>query len=174
MEIIVPAVPRLAKTVEQKVAGWRVPARVVTEAAEKEAAFRNARLALVKSGTSTLELAVAGVPMVAAYSLSLIEAAVAKLFIRVPSVILANLVVGENVVPELLQFDCTAGNLAAALEKLVTDTPERQRQVEAFARLDEIMQIGRAVPSARAAELVLDLAGNLNAPRPLPANVAEA
>ena len=68
-----PTVPHLADAVQAAVASWRVPARVVTEPAEKDAAFRTARAALAKSGTSTLELALAGVPMVAAYKVSLLE-----------------------------------------------------------------------------------------------------
>ena len=73
LEVVVPAVPRLADTVQAAVASWRVPARVVTEPDQKDAAFRNARAALTKSGTSTLELAVAGVPMAAAYKVPLLE-----------------------------------------------------------------------------------------------------
>jgi lipid-A-disaccharide synthase len=160
-DIVVPTVPRLAGLVKRTVALWRVPARVIDTPQEKEAAFRTARLALAKSGTSTLELALAGVPMVAAYAVSLPEAIVAQLFIKVPSVILANLVLGANVVPELLQFDCTPAKLAGALERLIADTPERRRQVEAFARLDDIMQIGRESPSARAAAFVLEMAAKV-------------
>ena len=155
LDVVVPAVPRLAETVRAAVAAWPVPARVITDAAEKDAAFRTARAALTKSGTSTLELAVAGIPMVAAYQVPLVEEAVARLLIKVESVILANLVVGENVVPELLQRACTPRSLAGALLPLLGDTPERRRQTAAFARLDAIMEIGKAVPSERAAAEVL-------------------
>src|SRR5665647_394862 len=72
LEVVVPAVPRLNEAVRAAIASWRVPARIVTEPAAKDAAFRNARAALSKSGTSTLELAVAGVPMVAAYKVCLL------------------------------------------------------------------------------------------------------
>jgi lipid-A-disaccharide synthase len=113
----------------------------------------------VKSGTSTLELALAGVPMVAAYKVPLVEEFVARLLIKVPSVILANLVLGENVVPEFLQRACTPDGLAEALLPLIaTETPDRHRQIDAFARLDAIMEIGRGSPSARAAAVVLDYA----------------
>ena len=159
LDVVVPAVPRLADTVRAAVASWRIPARVVTDPGEKDAAFRTARAALTKSGTSTLELAVAGVPMVAAYKVPLFEELIARVLIKVQSVILANLVLGENVVPELLQRDVTAERLAAALAPLLSDTPERRRQIDAFARLDTIMEIGRAVPSDRAAAVVLDCAG---------------
>ena len=75
--------------------------------------------------------------------------------VRVPSYILANLVLGENVVPELVQEDCTPEQLADALVPLLGDTPQRRRQIEAFARLDAIMEIGSRAPAARAADIVL-------------------
>src|SRR3972149_951381 len=131
LEVVVPSVPRLAEAVGAATASWRVPARIVTEGAAKDAAFRNARAALSKSGTSTLELAVAGVPMVAAYKVSLLEELIGRTFIRVQSYILANLVLGENVVPEFMQRSCPAEALAEALLPLLGETPERRRQLAA-------------------------------------------
>ncbi len=58
--------------------------------------------------------------MVAAYKVSLLEEAIARLLVKVDTVILANLVLGENVVPEFLQRDCTPDKLAAALLPLLT------------------------------------------------------
>ncbi len=164
LEAVVPAVPRLADMVRAAVKAWQVPTRVVTDPAEKDAAFRTARAALTKSGTSTLELAVAGVPMVAGYKISLLEELVVHLMVKVPSIILANLVLGDKAVPELLQRACTPAQLAMTLLPLMSDTPERGRQVEAFARLDAIMEIGKSVPSDRAAMVVLDCAAALNQP----------
>ena len=155
LEVVVPSVPRLADAVREAVAKWPVPARVVTDAAEKHQAFRNARAALTKSGTSTLELALAGVPMVAAYKVSFAEEMVGRLLINVQSYILANLVIGTNVVPQFLQYQCTPEALGAALLPLLADTPERRLQTEAFSRLDRIMNIGGPAPSDRAAALVL-------------------
>jgi lipid A disaccharide synthetase len=77
---------------------------------------------------------------------------------RLPSVILANLVLGENAMPELLQEDCTVDKLTAALVPLLSDTPERARQIAAFGRLERIMGIGEAAPSAKAAAIVLEVA----------------
>ncbi len=158
LEVVVPAVPRLAETVRAAIACWRVPARVVTEPTEKHAAFRAARAALTKSGTSTLELAVAGVPMAAAYKVPFIEEVIGRLLITAPSAILANLVLGENVVPEFLQRDCTAEKLCRALLPLLADTAQRRHQIDAFARLDGLMGLGKASPSDLAAALVLDCA----------------
>ncbi len=160
MELVLPTPPHLFASVSNAVASWPVRPRVVVEAAEKWAAFRSARAALAASGTVTLELALAGVPTVAAYRISLIEEVVLRT-LRTPelsTIILANLVIGANVVPEYVQRDCAAEKLADALVPLLSDTPQRRRQVAAFERLDAVMGIGSASPSSQAAGIVLDIA----------------
>jgi lipid-A-disaccharide synthase len=155
IELLLPTVPALAEPVRNATANWPVAPRVIADSEEKLRAFRIARAALAASGTVTLELALAAVPTVAAYRVAAWEAAIARRLIRVPSVILANLVLGENIVPELLQDACVPERLAAALVPLIADGPERRRQLEAFGRLDEIMEIATAQPSRKAAEIVL-------------------
>jgi lipid-A-disaccharide synthase len=155
-EVVLPTLPHLADLVSAATATWPVRPHIVVDREGREAAFRVARAALAKSGTVTLELAIAGVPMVVAYKVSLFEEIVARLTIKVSSIVLANLVLGERVVPEFVQRACTAEALADALAPLLADTPQRRSQTEAFAKLDAIMQIGRAAPSQRAAEVVLN------------------
>ena len=155
LDVVVPTLPRLLPLVQAQTAKWPLRPRIVTEQHERRAAFRSARAALTKSGTSTLELALAGVPMVAAYKLSPVEALLAQALISVDTVILANLVLGQPVVPELLQNECTPENIAERLVPVIGDTPARDRQVNAFMQLDEIMAIGKAEPSVRAADIVL-------------------
>jgi lipid-A-disaccharide synthase len=159
LEVIIPTVPHLVDPIRQASEQWTVPPRIIVEPAEKEAAFRIARAALAKSGTITLELALAGVPMVTAYKVATIEyLAVGRgIMKRLSSIILVNLLLGENVVPELLQHQCTPDKLADALMPLFDDTPQRRRQVDAFSRLDAIMGIGSSTPAARAADIVLDV-----------------
>jgi lipid-A-disaccharide synthase len=93
--------------------------------------------------------------MVTAYRTSAVEAWIARRAINVKSVILANLVAGENVVPEFLQEDCTPEKLVPALRDVLTDSPLRRRQVEAFAGIEQIMSTGDQPPSVRAADIVL-------------------
>jgi lipid-A-disaccharide synthase len=161
IEVVVPTLPHLLPQVTKATAAWAIKPRIVVDQAEKQEAFRMARAALAKSGTGTLELAVSGVPMVAAYVVSGLEALVIRRVVRVHSYILANLVIGQNVVPELVQHECTPELLAAALVPLIGDTPERRRQIEAFSWLDTIMEIGSRAPAARAADIVL---GSLRRP----------
>lgn len=154
-ETVLPTMPHLESAVRNGVADWRVAPHIVIGESERRAAFRIARAALAKSGTVTLELALSGIPMVTAYKVGSAEAWILRRVIKVQSVILANLVIGENVIPEYLQEACTADNLAHALTDVLADSPARARQVEAFNRLDTIMATGTASPSVRAADIVL-------------------
>ncbi|HWP15326.1 MAG TPA: lipid-A-disaccharide synthase [Xanthobacteraceae bacterium] len=157
LEVVLPTLPHVADLVRAVTAEWPVRPRIVLDPAEKQTAFRSARAALAASGTVTLELALAGVPMVAAYRIPLWEGLVFRMMAHIDTVILANLVLGENAVPEFLQSECTADRLAAALLPLLRDTPERRRQIESFSRLDTIMDLAGEAPSIRAARAVLAL-----------------
>jgi lipid-A-disaccharide synthase len=154
-ELILPTMPHLQELVAAGLRDWPVQPRVVVGEQEKRAAFRIAHAALAKSGTVTLELAISGVPMVAAYRAGAVEAWIVRRRITSSSVILANLVVGENVVPEFVQADCTPEKLFQALREVLADSPLRRRQIEAFAKIDSIMSTGNQSPSARAADIVL-------------------
>jgi lipid-A-disaccharide synthase len=154
-ELILPTMPHLQDVIAEGVKSWPVQPRIVVGENDKQAAFRIAHAAFVKSGTVTLELAIAGVPMVAAYKVGAAEALILRRVIRTSSVILANLVIGENVVPEFIQQDCTPEKLVPALRDVLADSPLRQRQVEAFAKIDAIMSTGNQPPSVHAADVVL-------------------
>jgi lipid-A-disaccharide synthase len=154
-EAVLPTTPHLKEAVTAAVKVWKVQPRIVIGEQEKRAAFRIAHAALAKSGTVTLELALAGVPMVAAYRTGAIEAFVLLRAIKVNSVILANLVVGENAIPEFLQQNCTAAKLAPALREMMSDSAARRKQLEAFAKIDAILSTGNQPPSVLAADIVL-------------------
>jgi lipid-A-disaccharide synthase len=154
-EVLVPSVPRQAQRLAALARTWPAPTRVVVGEAPKFAAFRRARAALAASGTVTLELALSGVPMVGAYRVPGWEAAIARRLIRVPSVLLPNLILGEAAVPELLQEAATPEALAALLRPLIEGGPERQAQLAALGRLDQAMAVGPEAPSELAARIVL-------------------
>ncbi len=165
LNVVLPTLPHLVPEITELTSRWPVRPRIVSNLAEKFAAFRQARAALAASGTVTLELALAGVPSVAAYRIPAIDKLIFQSLVRVHpvikarSVILANLVLGEYAIPEFLQRRCTAAFLAPALADILGDTASRQRQIEAFKRLEGILGAVGAAPSARAAAAVLDLLG---------------
>lgn len=169
IEAVLPAVDHVRAEIEARLVEWPVKPRLVSGEAAKLEAFRDADLALAASGTVTLELALAGLPTVAAYRLDGLGRLI-KRFIDVPepvrpivevrSALLPNLIVGEKAVPEFIDEESTPEALAAALEALTRDGPERRRQLDAFARLEAIMaeDLGDE-PGAAAAAAVLEVIG---------------
>ncbi len=153
--LTLPAVPHLAQELARITEQWPVRPRIVLGEEEKFAAFRRAHAALAASGTVTLELALAGVPMVVAYKVSRLEEQL-KHLITVDTIVLVNLILGEKVIREFIQDDCNPQALAGALGAITRPGEERTRQEEAFARLDEAMSIGEETPSGRAARLVCE------------------
>ncbi len=151
-----PAVARHRALIERLSATWPVRPRLIDGEADKLATFRRARAALAASGTVTLELALAGVPMVVAYQVPKIEEVIVRRLIQVPTIVLPNLILGENAIPELIQAECTPERLAAALGPLLPEGPARAAQEAALARLDATMRLPDGDdPSRSAARIVL-------------------
>jgi lipid-A-disaccharide synthase len=98
-------------------------------------ALRAADVALVASGTATLEAAMARCPHVIFYRVSALTARIVKRKLLLPWVGLPNVLAGRFVVPELLQDDATPGNLAQALQNLYDDTVTRRRMESIFAEM---------------------------------------
>jgi lipid-A-disaccharide synthase len=156
---VVPVASAVAATVRRASERWAVRPVIVTDLQDKHDAYAAASAALTKSGTSTLELALARVPMAVTYRVNPITAMAARRMIRVPHVAMVNLLAGRLVVPELLQQDCTAENLAATLAALLTDETAARLQREAFADvMASLSPAGRSPSVAAAAEVLQVLA----------------
>jgi lipid-A-disaccharide synthase len=155
IEVIIPAVSSVRLLIEAGLQSWPVRPHLVEGESDKYKAFRLAGAALAASGTVTLELALAGTPMVVGYKVDVVASGM-RFLLKVPSVVLANLVLGDNVFPEYLQEDCTPERLSAALVPLMREgTPERERQLAGLAQIPEKMLLDSGAPSERAAETVL-------------------
>jgi lipid-A-disaccharide synthase len=152
---VVPVAAAVAETVRRAAAGWRVPAVIVTGLQDKHDAYAAASAALTKSGTSTLELALAGVPMAVTYRVNPITAAIARRLIRVKHVAMVNLLAGRAVVPELLQQDCTPEKLAATVQMLLGDPAVAAAQRTAFRSVMAGLAPPQGRPSDAAAAEVL-------------------
>jgi lipid-A-disaccharide synthase len=154
--VVLPTLPHIEAEVRALAARWPEPPTITLGEAAKYAAFRAAHASLAASGTVTLELALAGVPMVGAYKVSLVEEQL-KYLIKVPSILLPNLILGERAIPEKLQRDCAPATLAAAMASIVGDGPARSAQLKALSRLDRLMALpDGGAPSAHAARAVME------------------
>ena len=158
-EVLMPAVPHLRETIAERTRSWPCRVHVLGGEADKFAAFKLARAALAASGTVTLELGLVQTPMVVAYRVDPI-AVYLRFLIKVHSVVLANLVLGENAFPEFLQEDCQPGQLADALAAIVADGPARQAQLAALSGVAAKLVLPSGTPSGRAAEVVLGHVGS--------------
>lgn len=152
---VVPAASAVAETVRNAASGWSLPPVVVTDTDEKHDAYAAAAAALTKSGTSTLELALAGVPMAVTYRVNPLTAMLARRLIHVPHVAVVNLLAGRMVVPELLQQHCNPADLAAQVRSLLEDRAAADAQREAFRGVVAGLGVRGGQPSEAAARAVL-------------------
>jgi lipid-A-disaccharide synthase len=112
-------------------------------------------LALVASGTATLETAMMNTPMVIVYKVSLFSYLIGRSFVKVPFIGLANLVAGEAVVPELIQRDANPRRLADEALSILEDDRTREQMREKLRGIKNALGIGGA--SKRTAEIAVEM-----------------
>jgi lipid-A-disaccharide synthase len=158
-EVIVPTVPHMRTLIEKGRQTWPLRPHIIDgDEDDKFRAFKLAQAALAASGTVTLELALAGTPMVVAYRVDPVAAPFLRRMIKAPTTVLANLVLGDNAFPEFHQEKSSPENLAAALLPLLSDTPERRGQLAALGRIPALMESAGTNPSEAAASIVVEYA----------------
>ena len=154
LRLVLPTVPHVAGLVASSVSGWEQKPEIVSDAAGKWQAFGEADAALIASGTVSLELALAGVPLVSCYKLDPIARAIQR-FVTVWSALLPNLIADKPIAPEFYNDFVRPENLARLVEQLFADTDLRRWQKDGFAEVSRRMATDR--PSGEiAAEVVME------------------
>jgi lipid-A-disaccharide synthase len=118
-------------------------------------ALKACDIALVTSGTATLEIAMAAVPMVIVYRVSPISYWIGRMVIKVPHIGLVNLVAGEEIVPEIIQNEVSPERLAREALSILEDGQKRENMIRKMEALRERMGKGR--PSERTARIALEM-----------------
>lgn len=116
------------------------------------AALAGARLALTKSGTATVEAALAGVPMVVVYKVSRLSHALLRPLVNVSHACMVNILAGRTVVPELLQHEVQPALIAKQALPLLRDGTARERVLDDLRAVAKSLGTGR--PSQRVAEIL--------------------
>lgn len=155
IDVVIPAVKSVRPLIEEMVTTWPTRPHIVAGEVDKYAAMRLADAALAASGTVTLELALAGCPMVVAYKVDRLTYQL-RFFIRAQSIVLPNLVLEENAFPEFIQHDCAPEKLAAALLPLLGPTEARAAQIKALEKIDGRLMLPGKTPSEAAADSALE------------------
>jgi lipid-A-disaccharide synthase len=144
--------------VEQLISAAKIPVAIYQ--GQTYEILAAADIALVASGTATLETALLGTPMVIMYRVASLTFAVARLLVRVPNIGMANLLAEEELFPELIQGDVTPARITAAVLQIITD-PDRLARISAGLKRIR-RRLGGPGASARAANVALELLGLSN------------
>jgi lipid-A-disaccharide synthase len=154
---VVPVAAPVADAVRAATRSWMPCPVLVTDERDKHDAFAASAAALTKSGTATLELAMAGVPMIVTYRVNPLSAAIAKRLVTVRYASLINLLMEREVVPELIQQACTPERLAAAMQTLLNDAAAAEAQRAACHEALQMLRPPAGLPSDAAAAAILDV-----------------
>ncbi len=121
--------------------------------------FCETDLALVTSGTATLEASLMGVPMVIAYKTSLVTYSIYKKLVKIPFIGLPNIIAGEQIVPECIQDGASGEKMAEKLQAFIQDADLYNRTIAKLKGLREVL--GSRKPSVEVSKIIRDIIGPL-------------
>jgi lipid-A-disaccharide synthase len=130
-----------------------LPIRIVS--GQAHAVVGAADVALVASGTATVETALLGTPMVVVYRVAPLTYALGRPFVRVPHFAMVNLIAERRVVPELMQSEFTPGRVTAEALSLLSDAGRARRMRDDLAEV--VRRLGGPGATSRAAAIVGDV-----------------
>jgi lipid-A-disaccharide synthase len=167
LEFVIPVAPTLDAAGLRAAAGGAWPAWAhVVGPDEGYAAIARARLAIVASGTATVETALLGTPMVVIYRLSALTYRLGRRLVKTPHYAMVNLIAGARVVPELIQAECNAGAIVHWANRLLPDGAERREMSDALQQArSKLGEAGAIARAATAIEEALKLAPAMTTPK---------
>lgn len=159
---VIPTVKTVAKRVREMTQNCGLPLQVVETQQDRYNAFRASSAAIAASGTVALELAITRIPHIIAYKVSPLTAFIVGRIMKIQFVNLSNIMLGREIIPELLQERCVCGNICQYVLELLKHGDLYERQMEGFDKVKEILSQGRQTPSENASDVVLELIARRN------------
>jgi len=148
----------VARTLEPSFLRALIGDRDIHLVAEALPALHHSRAGIIASGTATVEAAIMGTPFVMVYRVSPLTYALGKPRIKVPHYAMVNLIAGERIVPELVQHDFTAENVASEVNRILPDGGARTRMIQGLAGVKaKLRKPGGAPPAEEAARIILEM-----------------
>lgn len=157
LHFVIPTVKTVAERVKKMCAGTELPITIVEDEISRYGAFKASSAAIAASGTVALELAIAGVPHIVGYKVSPFSAWLVKHFLHIQFVNLSNIILGREIIPEVLQERCIPVNIALYIQGLLNKDSWYEKQVEGFTKVRQLLGMGEQTPSERACEIICDL-----------------
>lgn len=155
-QFILPVAPTLEESFIKDSLGERVPEKLTVVTGNSRNVMRASDVALVASGTATLETALMGTPMVVMYIINRLNYAIMKRLISIPDISLVNIVAGRRIVPEYVQDAATPEAMADDVLSLLQDEERRHTMLEDLQALK--INMGDSGASDRVADLIVRLA----------------
>ena len=148
----------LADTVEEKIitdiiSGYSLKVNIIS--GHTYDAISCSDLAIVASGTATLETALLGVPMIIIYKISSLTYFIGKFIVHVKNIGLANIIAGKTIVPELIQEDARGNRIAAEALDILTDAERKQEMIKELAAIRN--KLGNPGAARKTAQLAYDM-----------------
>ena len=155
---VIPTVKTVAKRVKETVHGSGLEVLVVESEEDRHNAFVASEAAIAASGTVALELAIADIPHIVAYRVSPLSALLVRHFLHIQFVNLSNILLGREIIPELLQERCIPANILSYMKNILEHRDWYEKQKEGFKKVRAILGVGEQTPSENAADVILKLA----------------
>jgi len=148
----------LADTLEEKIitkiiSGFNVKVKIISS--NTYDVISCADLALVASGTATLETALLGIPMVIVYKISLLSYLIGRLIVDVKNIGLVNIIAGKTIVPELIQGDACGKRIAVEALAILTNEEKKQEMIKELMAIRA--RLGEPGAAIRAAQIACDM-----------------
>lgn len=154
---VIPTVKTVAKRVREILEKSNFDAVVIDSENDRHNAFVASKVAIAASGTVALELAIVDVPHIIAYKVSPVTAFLLRRFLKIQFVNLSNILLGREVVPELIQERAVSINIKMYVNELLKKGDLYDRQMEGFARVRELLGMGEQTPSENASDIILKI-----------------
>lgn len=152
---VIPTVSTVAAQVKEMVKQSDLPIEIVEGTKERHDAFKSGDVAIAASGTVALELAIVDVPHIIAYKVPKLTEWLARHFIHIQFVNLSNILLGKEIVPELLQQDCCVEKIMYYVEQFMKHKPGYNQQMDGFEKVRKLLGMGQQTPSDNAAEAII-------------------
>lgn len=157
ISFVIPTVSTVSEHVKQLAKDSGLPLIIVEGTEARHDAFKNADVAIAASGTVALELAIVDVPHIIAYKVPKLTEWIARHFIHIQFVNLTNILLGREVVPELLQEDCNREKIIYYVEQFLKRKPIYKAQMDGFEKVRKLLGMGRQTPSDNASRVIMEM-----------------
>lgn len=148
------------QTVENQIRGLtkdtKLPLIILNTEADRYDAFQSTEVAVAASGTVALELAIIDIPHIIAYKVSPLTAFLVRHLLKIQFVNLTNILLGREIIPELLQENCTSEKILYNVNELLKKKDFYERQMEGFSKLKETLGVGEQKPSETACDIIIN------------------